>query len=180
MAGTVELGIWVNGSEIDYDPWTTGDACHGKILCTTFDLCGSSAVHAKTGKPQGTRDYGDGITVTKRLDATSPKLVELFRGGVGLKAEFHFHTPDVSAGGCAVQVALTVTIGESDNRAWLSSYRLIAPDTDRRANDGPLEPYEELKFSFAHIKFHRSGPDNQHKPVSLITVDDLTQMIAQS
>ncbi len=174
MAGSVELEILIKNSPIDYDPWTKGKQA-GKILCTTFELLGNTGTHPKTGKPQGTRDYGSGIKVTKRLDSTTPTLVELFAKSVGLTAIFSFRSPDVGNNKQANDVSLTVTIGKEGDCAWLRGYSLKAPDTDVAAADGPQEPYEELYFTFTTIEYHRSGDDNRGASVSKITLDDLSQ-----
>jgi hypothetical protein len=174
MAGSVELEITTAGKPIDYDPWTKGVQA-GKVLCTTFELLGNTGMHPKTGKPQGTRDYGEGIKVTKRLDSTSPTLLELFANRTGLTATFTFRAPDVGANSQASQVALTVTIGKPGDCAWLRGYSLKAPDTDVSAAHGPQEPYEELVFTFTTIEYHRSGDDNMGSAVNKITRDDLAQ-----
>jgi hypothetical protein len=174
MAGSVELEITTAGSPIDYDPWTKGVQA-GKVLCTTFELLGTAGTHPKTGKPQGTRDYGTGIKVTKRLDSTSPTLLELFAKSTGLTAVFTFRSPDTGANNQANQVALTVTIGKPGDCAWLRGYTLKAPDTDVAAANAPQEPYEELYFTFTTIEYHRSGDDNQGNAVNKITRDDLAQ-----
>jgi hypothetical protein len=174
MAGSVELEITTAGKPIDYDPWTKGVQA-GKVLCTTFELLGTTGTHPKTGKPQGTRDYGSGIKVTKRLDSTSPTLLDLFAKSVGLTAIFTFRSPDVGASSQANQVALTVTIGKGTDSAWLRGYTLRAPDTDVPASAAPQEPYEELYFTFTTIEYHRSGDDNQGNMVNAIVCDDLAQ-----
>ncbi|HEX5657567.1 MAG TPA: hypothetical protein VFX59_10250 [Polyangiales bacterium] len=156
----------------------------GKILCTSFELVGSTGTDPKTGKPQGTRDYGTGIRVTRRIDSTTPVLVELFARRTGLTATFHFNAPDVKANNHANQVALSIAIGKSGSpgrpgdSAWLRGYTLKVPDTDVAAADSPLEPYEELFFTFTTIEFKRSGDDNLGNPVSMITLDDLALMNA--
>jgi hypothetical protein len=175
MAGTIELDITTGGSPIEYDPWTKGPKAQ-KITCTTFELIGTTGTHPKTGKPQGTRDYGQGIKVTKRLDATSPTLVQLFAASSGLTASFTFFSPDVSSSNTANQVALTVTIGKGSDSAWLTGYTLRGPDTDVAAANGPQEPYEELYFTFTNIEYHRSGDDNQGNAVNKIVVDDLARL----
>jgi hypothetical protein len=185
MAGFVELQITVKGEPIEYDPWTYDDVdAAGKILCTTFELIGTAGVDPKTGKPQGTRDYGAGVKVTKRLDATSPTLLDLFAKSVGLTAVFTFSSPDVSSKAQANQPTLTVTIGKPptgskgsklEAYAWLRGYTLIAPDTDVAASTGPQEPYEELYFSFTTIEYHRSGEDNGGNNVNKIAFDDLAR-----
>jgi hypothetical protein len=176
MAGSVDLQIFSKNQEIDYDPWTSGDGA-GHIHCTTFELLGSCGVDVKTGVPNGTRDYGQGLRVTKRLDATSPKLLELFNQRTGLTAEFKFHMPDTSTSACALQVALAVLIGEGDC-AWIRSYRLVAPDTDTPAAGMPREPYEEITFSFKKIQFQRLGKNYAGEHHNVIATDDLSLMTA--
>lgn len=176
MAGSVDLQIETDKGPIDYDAWTTGtDAGH--IHCMTFDLLASCGVAVKSGRPEGTRDYGQGVRITKRLDSTSPVLLDLFNKRTGITAKFTFHTPDTSTSESSLQVALVVTIGV-DKRAWVRSYRLVAPNTDVAAADGPKEPYEEITFSFSNIEFQRTGLNNADDHCNLIAKDDLTQMTA--
>jgi type VI protein secretion system component Hcp len=175
MAGTVELEITSAGSPIAYDPWTNGRHA-GKILCTTFELVGTAGTNPKTDKPQGTRDYGAGIKVTKRLDSTSPTLLRLFAKSTGLTATFTFFSPDVGANENPNEPALKVTLGKGSDCAWLRGYTLKAPDTEVAAADSPQEPYEELHFTFTTIEYQRCGNDNQGKQVNMITIDDLSQV----
>ena len=87
---------------------------------------------------------------------------------------FRIHKPNASSNYPPAEVAMKVTIGAPDYKAWISSYRLIVPDVETAVKDAPDEPYEEVVFSFTTIEFHKSGTGYDGKPHEIVVQDSLT------
>lgn len=172
MARSVDLEIITKDGAIDFDAVMDGQQ-DAHIYCRRFEVSSTSPVDIKTGATRGTREYA-GIKIEKRLDKASSKLLELFVGGAGLKAIFRIHRADTSSRYAPDEVAMTITIGAPDFKAWVSSYRLIVPDVEVAAKDAPDEPYEEIVFSFTTIEFHKSGTGYDGKPHEIVVQDSLT------
>lgn len=171
MARLVDLEIITKDGKFDLDPVHTGvdDAA---IFCRRFELGGSAATNPKSGSPKGTREY-EGITIEKPLNSASPALFQLFTNHVGFKAVFRIHQVKSGPTQEPGEVVLTVTIGGDDFLAWVSSYKLVVPDVEKRASDDPDEPYEVIVFSFSNICYHKSGTDNAGAPTELMVEDSL-------
>jgi type VI protein secretion system component Hcp len=172
MARSVDLEIITKEGAIDFDSVMDGQQ-DAHIYCRRFEISSTSPVDLTPGATRGTREY-TGIKIEKRLDKASPKLLELFVAGAGLQAIFRIHKADTSARYAPDEVAMKITIGAPDFKAWVSSYRLIVPDVEVATKDGPDEPYEEVVFSFTHIEFHKSGTGYDGKPHEVVIQDSLT------
>jgi hypothetical protein len=171
MARLVDMEIITKSGTVDLDP-LHADADEAAIFCRRFELSGIAATDLKSGSPKGTREY-PGITIEKRLDSASPVLFQLFTLHSGFKAIFRIHKVKSDAGDVPGEVALTVSIGGDEYRAWISSYKLIAPDVETKAANDPDEPYEVITFSFASIVYHRSGTNHAGAPTELMVQDSL-------
>ena len=171
MARAVDLEITTKDGPIDFDSVMSGQQ-DAHIYCRRFELSSMSPVDVKTGATKGTREYS-GIKIEKRLDKSSPKLIELFVAGTGLKASFQIHKANNASELTAGEVAMTVTIGDPDFKAWISSYRLLVPDVEKHAKDDPDEPYEEIVFSFTTVEFHKSGTGYDGRPHEIVIQDSL-------
>ena len=172
MSRSIDLEILTKDGAIDFDAVMDGQQ-DAHIYCRRFEVSSSSPVDLKTGATRGTREYA-GVKIEKRLDKASPKLLELFVGGSGLKAIFQIHKPNASSDYTPDEVAMKITIGAPDYKAWISSYRLIVPDVETAVKDSPDEPYEEVTFSFTTIEFHNSGTGYDGKPHESVVQDSLT------
>ncbi len=172
MARSVDLQIFTKDGEIDFDPVKAG-AQEAHVFCRRFEITGTSPIDHRTGTTKGTREYA-GIKIEKRLDKASPKLVELFVNNVGVKAVFQIHRTNSGTDYTPGEVAMTVTVGAPDYKAWISSYRLIVPDVEKQSKDDPDEPYEEVIFSFTTVEFHKSGTGYDGKQHEIVVQDDVT------
>ena len=171
MARAVDLEIETKSGKVDFDPLMSGQQDAG-IYVRKFDLEALISVDPKTGSPKGTREY-PGITIEKRHDMSSPKLLELFVNQTGFKATFRIHKPSPASDDMAGEVAATVTIGAPDFKAWISRYELKVPDVEKLAKDDPDEPYERIVFSFTTIEYHKSGTGFDGKQHQVVVQDSL-------
>jgi len=175
MARLVDLEIITKSGSVDLDP-LHADADEAAIYCRRFEFSGTAATDAKSGSPKGTREYA-GITIEKRLDSASPVLFQLFTRHSGFKAIFRIHKVKSDPGDTPGEVALTVTIGGDECRAWISSYKLVVPDVETKAANDPDEPFELITFSFASIVYHRSGTNHAGAPAELMVEDSLLSVM---
>lgn len=169
MARLVDLDIILKDGTFVKDP-VQSDVDGAAITCQRFEMGGVAPTDLKSGHPKGSREYA-GITIHKRLDGASPGLFKLFAYHIGFKAVFQIHKVNSSTSDEPSQVALTVTIGGDEYMAWISSYKLVVPDVETRAENDPEEPYEVVVFSFSKIVLQKSGT-NHAGEVKVEVVDD--------
>lgn len=175
MARAVHLSLEGESGPIDIDSFTDGLQKESTVYVRFFELIGKTGIDRKTGRPMGNREY-TGVRIQKRLDKASPALFELFTTNTPFAATFDITGAEFTGTGDPSQVLATIIIGAggSKKNAFIVSYTLCSPDAEKRVEDSPDEPYEELVFSFDTLEFKKVGGDFHGDAHTVIVKDSHT------
>jgi type VI secretion system secreted protein Hcp len=139
MAMTVHLFMKANNQDIQGDSSITSMGRENSIECISFSDSVQQTMERNTGMPTGNRTYGP-ITITKRIEKSTPLLAKALTGNEVIEADFKFYRPN-PAGDGTTQHFYTVHIEEGR----ITSINRVSPDVTNPASaNDPAK--ETVKF----------------------------------
>ena len=138
MSGPIRLHLTSGGSAI------TGAGPDGAIECLGFDSSVTTARESRQGLASGRRMYSP-VLVRKRIDRTSPLLLEALTGNHVLEARFDFLQPDAPAVAGSVYYTIELTA------ARIVSARTLVIEPPPGGRPLASAPVEEIGFDFHRI-----------------------------
>jgi type VI secretion system secreted protein Hcp len=128
MAMTVHIFLKANGTDIKGDSTIESMDRKDSIECLSFSDSVRTAREASSGMATGDRTYGP-ITITKRIDKSSPLLAKALCNNEVIEGDFKFYRPSPTGDGTTEQF-YTITIQEGR----ISSINRISPDVTNPAS----------------------------------------------
>lgn len=161
MAMTVHLSLKANGEDIKGDSSITSMEREGSIECLSFEDSVRTAREASTGLASGERTYGP-ITITKRIDKSSPLLAKALCQNEEIEGLFKFYRPNPAGDGTTEQF-YTIEI----KKARVASVKRESPDViDPASASAPAT--EEIGFVFGHVRW-------TYEPDGIEHIDDWSE-----
>jgi len=155
MAETVHLYLKANGSDVQGESTQHSLGRENSIECLSFRDAVRTARETGSGHATGRRAY-EPITITKRIDKSSPLLAKALTMNQVVEAEFKFFRPHVEDG--TTQQFFTVVI----KQGRISHINRVSPDTfDPAAANRP--PTEEVGFVFHTIRWVYTDGGIEHE-----------------
>lgn len=144
MAQTVHL--WIRGEsvgEIQGDSTITSMNREGTIEAFQFESSVRIPIEAGSGSAVGERSYSP-ITITKRIDRSSPVLHQALCTNDPLEVTIRFYRPNPAGDGTTEQF-YTIQL----RQARISSIKTVSPNT--LTDEGPA--FEEVSIVFGAINY---------------------------
>jgi type VI secretion system secreted protein Hcp len=144
MAETVHLYLKANGADVKGESTQTSLGREGSIECLSFSDKVRTARERGSGQATGRRTY-EPVTVTKRIDKSSPLLAKALCNNEVIEGIFKFFRPN-PAGDGTTQHFFTVEIKEGR----VAAVDRFSPDVSDPAS-ATMPPTETVSFVFHNI-----------------------------
>ena len=156
MAETVHLFLKANGSDVQGESTQTSLEREHSIECVYFSDAVRTAREASTGVASGRRSF-EPITLTKRIDKSSPLLAKALCNNENLEGEFRFYRPSPIGDGTTQHF---YTVAFKGGR--VAHIKRISPLTfDPASSTEP--PYEEVGLVFHTIRWTHEPDGIEHE-----------------
>lgn len=146
MAETVHLFLKANGKDIVGESTQTSLGRENSIECLYYEESIKTAREAGSGMATGRRQHGP-ILIRKRIDKSSPLLMQILCENTACEAQFKFYRPSPSGDGTTEQFYTVVL-----KNARISAIRQWVPDCLAPASSA-APPMEEVEFVFHTISW---------------------------
>lgn len=146
MAETVHLFLKANGNDVAGESSQVSVGRDGSIECVYFEHGVASAREAGSGMAVGRRQYRP-IRIRKRIDRSSPLLMQALCRNESIEGEFYFYRPAPSGDGQTEQF-YTITI----ERGYIESIHQVSDNALQPALS-TTPPMEDVTFVFRAIKW---------------------------
>jgi type VI secretion system secreted protein Hcp len=146
MAETVHLYLKANGKDIQGESTQTSLGRENSIECVSYEQGVTSAREAGTGTVVGRRQYTP-LTITKRIDKSSPLLMKALVNNEKIDATFKFFRPNPAGDGTTEQF-YSVALKEGH----IASVKQIVPETLNPVT-ASYPPLEQVAFVFKTISW---------------------------
>jgi type VI secretion system secreted protein Hcp len=146
MAMTVHLALKANGEDIQGDSTITSMERENTIECLSFVDSVRTAREASSGMASGERTY-EPITISKRIDKSSPLLAKALCNNEAVEGEFKFYRPNPEGDG-TTQHYFTIEIQEGR----IAAIKRMSPDVIDPA-EATAPATEEVSFVFGYVRW---------------------------
>ena len=155
MAMSVHLELKANGSPVEGESTVHSLDRENTIECLTYSDGVRTAREAATGRASGERTY-EPITITKRIDKSSPLLARALCNNERMEGKFRFYRPSATGDG-TIEQYFTIEIKEGH----IAGIHRFNPDVFDPAA-APHPATEEVSFVFGYIRWTHENDGIEH------------------